>query len=355
VAERTRGIEVTFQRGNPMPLKWAVVCTVVGAAFMVAGYTLVPEVDAPGGDVLTYIIAAVVMVPIVLVALLVVFADTSSKAASDQVTVPDELEEPPRDHPGDDDPAIVAVVVGEGQPSSRAVAATVLGLADRGALDLTEHGDRVVLSIDSGAAPRTEAERLVLDDLRGRADGRGDVVGPPIWPDQPSWWRAFRRDARDRALAAQLIEPRIPFTKLAMVLMVVLGAIAMLSFWRVLPFVGAILLANGLTHGLARTGGYRLAAAGRLARRRWLAFGRYLERQGSLRDVGPAAVAVWGPNLAFGVLLGQADRVADVLSPKVARGDDIVPGETISQKTIGQKTIGQKTIGQKTSKRKPPG
>ena len=38
-----------------------------------------------------------------------------------------------------------------------------------------------------------------------------------------------------------------------------------------------------------------------------------------MRDVGPAAVAVWGPNLSYGVVLGQAPRTAEALTPP---GDD---------------------------------
>ena len=325
-----RGLEVTFMRGNPMPWPAALGCTVGGALCVVLGYTVVPSFDPPGGDVLTYVIAAVVMVPIVLVAVLVLFADRGGPDTADDVDVPDELDAPP----SDDDPAVVAVVVGEGQPSSRAIAGTILDLAAHDSVDISEHGDRVVLSLPSGARPRRETERLVLEDLQSRVDDKGDVVGPPIWSGKAPFWRAYRLDARTRALQAQLVEPRVPFIKLAMVLLIVFSAVALVSFWRILVFIGAILLANGITHLLARAGGYRLTAKGRLERRRWLAFGRYLERQGSLRDVGPAAIAIWGPNLVYGVLVGQADRVAAVLSPEVGRGDDLVVGEVIRKRTL---------------------
>ncbi|SRR6266511_1621454 len=51
--------------------------------------------------------------------------------------------------------------------------------------------------------------------------------------------------------------------------------------------------------------------------------------RGSVGDVGPAAVAIWGPNLAYGVVLGKAPRAA--LTPGVPEEDEHVAEEVVSQ------------------------
>ena len=237
-------------------------------------------------------------------------------------SVPHELAEPP----GDEDPAVVGVVVGGGRPSGRAVAATVLGLADRKVIDIQEVGGRVRIEVPPGATGASATDDMVLAALAARADDRGDVIGPPIWPDQIEWWRAYAQDARDRAIAAGLVESRIPLVGLMLVTILTATALALVFFWYIVSFIGFILFAYGVPHLIAGRPGYRLSASGVAYRAQWVAFGRYIRAHKSLRDVGPASVTVWGPNLVYGVLVGEGDKAARALTPRVGH-DDPAPAE----------------------------
>lgn len=313
-------ITVTVSRGTPLPPFVALLFTVVGAGLVVAGFTIVGKIELPGGtsgsDAILDVIAVLLVVPAWLFyARSLLRHARDRRAAADDV--PHELAEPP----GADDPAVVAVVVAEGKPSGRAVAATILGLADHKVIDILETGDRVIIDIPPSAAGASATDELVLDGLRARADGSGHVVGPPMWPDEIDWWRGYTRDARSRAIGAGLIESRIPLVGLMLVTILTATALALVFFWYIVSFIGFILFANGVPHLIARASGYRLSASGVGYRAQWVAFGRYIRAHKSLRDVGPAGVAVWGPNLVYGVLVGEGDKAARALAPKVGHDE----------------------------------
>jgi predicted membrane protein DUF2207 len=316
-----------------MPVPLAILFTVVGATLVVLGFTVIPAVEVPdsgtGFDtgIILDVIAFFLIVPGWI--LYARFAVRHNRERRDAVVgVPRELPEPP----GRDDPAVVGTVVGEGRPRGRAIAATVLGLADRGVIEIQEAGDRVRIAVPEDASGATHTDQLVLDGLRARADEHGDVVGPPIWPRDVDWWPDYARDARARATKAGLVESRIPFVGLMLVSIFTATGLALIFFWHIAAFIGFILLANGLPHLVARASGYRLSAAGLRAREEWIAFGRYIRAHDSLRDVGPAGVAMWGPNLVYGVLVGEGDRAARVLAPDVGR-DEPPPGELTARFT----------------------
>jgi uncharacterized membrane protein len=128
------------------------------------------------------------------------------------------------------------------------------------------------------------------------------------------------------------VESRIPFIGLMLVSIFTATGLALIFFWYIASFVGFILLANGLPHLIARASGYRLSATGIAERARWIAFGRYVHAHGSLRDVGPAGVAMWGPNLVYGVIVGEGDTAARMLAPDVGR-DEPPPGALTAQYT----------------------
>ena len=324
-------VTVTVSRSNPLPVPLALFFTIVGAALIVAGFTVIGKVDVPSGDgvldpgIVLDVVALLLIVPgWILYARYVVRRSRQRRNAA--VDVPRELAEPP----GRDDPAVVGVVVGEGRPSGRAVAATVLGLADRGVIEIQEAGDKVRIDLPPDAAGATTTDKIVLGALRARADEKGDVVGPPIWPHEIDWWRDYAHDARARAMALGLVESRIPFVGLMLVSIFTATGLAILFFWYIASFIGFILLANGLPHLIARASGYRLSPAGVTARARWIAFGRHIHAHRSLRDVGPAGVAMWGPNLVYGVLVGEGDKAARILAPDVGR-DELPPGALTRQ------------------------
>jgi uncharacterized membrane protein len=61
--------------------------------------------------------------------------------------------------------------------------------------------------------------------------------------------------------------------------------------------------------------GYGLTKQGRRARALWKAFGEYIEHHAEFRDVGPAGVAIWGPYLVYGAVIGEARHAAKALTP----------------------------------------
>jgi hypothetical protein len=209
------------------------------------------------------------------------------------------------------------VLHGEGKPQRTAIAGVVLDLAHRNVIDVEQYGEKVVVRVPDDAAGETEGEQLVLSGLRENAQPGGDIVGPPVFKGKVRWWRGFRRDACQRATAAGLAQPVIPYVGLTIVLIFTAVALSLVLFERIVVFVGLILFANGFPHLIGLASGYRLSLPGRMQRAQWEAYGRYLAAQGSVRDVGPAAVAAWGPNLAYGVVLGQAPRAARALTPGV--------------------------------------
>ncbi len=313
-------VTVTVSRGNALAWPIALLFTIVGAALVVAGFTVVGKVEVPGGGASSNAILDVVAAVLIVPAWFFYGRSLLRRARARRIAVagadaPRELTEPP----GHDDPAVVAVVVGKGEPSGRAVAATVLGLAARDVIDVQEYGDKVVIDIRANAAAANATDQLVLDALRARADNTGAVAGPPIW-DDVSWWRDYVRDARGRAIAGGLVEQRIPLVGLMLVCVLTATGLALIFFWYIAAFVGLILLANGLPHLIARASGFRLSAAGVASRAQWIAFGRCLHGHESLHDVGPAGVAIWGPNLVYGVLVGAGDMAARALSPDVGHG-----------------------------------
>jgi hypothetical protein len=315
-------ITVTVSRGNPLPWPAAAFLTALGAALVIAGFLVFPKLEVPGGagstGALLDVIAAVLIIPTwIIYGVSLVRRGRARLAAADDVAR--ELPEPP----GHDDPAVVAVVVGEGKPSGRAIAATILALADRGAIEIQETGDRVIIDVPATARAGTRTDTFVLEALRREADSKGDVVGPPIFRHKLGWWHEYARDARARAIAAGLLETRIPLVGLMLVAIFTATALAIVFFWHIAAFVGFILLANGLPHLIVRGSGYRLSATGVASRARWLAFGRYIRGQKSLRDVGPAGVTIWGPNLVYGVLVGEGDKAARALSAHVGSDDTL--------------------------------
>ena len=319
-------ITVGVSRGNPLPWGIAIVFTIVGAAMVVIGFTVVGPIDAPGATTgaIPVWIAAIILVPIWLLYVRhALRVNRQRRRVVVDARVPASLAEPP----GDWDPALVAVVVGEGKVPAVAVAATTLRCATRGWIDLHEVGDRVVVSFDPTPADDgrvTATDLLVVQALAARRSPEtGDLTGPPLIDDAPAWWDEYVQDARGRATASGLLEPRIPFVGLMLLCIITATIVAIAFFWYIVAFVGLILLANGLPHLVARVGGYRLSATGLVERARWLAFARGLHERGGLADVGPAGVTVWGPYLVYGVLVGAAPRAAAALTPEVGRTADL--------------------------------
>jgi hypothetical protein len=321
---------VTVSRGNPLPWPIAMLLTVVGAALIVIGFTVVDPLPGFGGsDVILDVVAAFLVIPVWTIMILAVIRKAISTKPDVTAGIPNELPEPP----GNEDPAVVAVVVGEGSPSHRAVAGTILSLAHHKKIDINEFGPKIVITVPKDARSDLATDALVLDALHERADSKGAVEGPPIWKHHVSWWHSYRGEARKAALSAGLLQYRIPFVGLMILMIFTSTALGLVFFSRMPVFIGSILFANGIPHLLARATGYRLSDQGQVMRAKWAAFARYLRKEGSVHDVGAAGVVMWGPNLYYGVVLGEAPKAAHELAPP--GGDDRSflgePTETRSQ------------------------
>lgn len=326
-------VTVTVSRGTPLWWPIAFLFTAVGLGLIVAGFTVIEPVnDVPNadfGNVILYIVAAALVIPAWAIAILSFLRKLVRGGAPAAVeSVPDELPEPP----GKEGADLVALLLGEGKPRRRAVAGTVLELAARNVIEIEEHGDKVVIRIKDRAAGSTESEQLVLEALRDRVGPEGEVVGPPFWPDRIGWWPAYVRDARKRAMQAGILTTRIPYVGLLLLFIFTAVGFSLVFFWRIPVFVGSILFANGFPHLLARASGYKISDAAEVGAEKWRAFGRYLRAQGSFENVGPAGVAIWGPNLAYGAVLGVARKASRPLTPGVEDEDvDDLVGHATTQ------------------------
>ena len=308
-------VSVTVSRGNPLPLPIAALFTLVGLGMIVFGWRV--NVDPGGGgfldtpsEIILFTVALCLVIPAWLIGVLVWLRLARTRRLARQEH-PGELAEPPSTL----DPALLSVLVGKGTPRRSAVAGTVLELARRDAIDLEEYGDTTVVRVKPDAVATTRTESLVLDGLREEAGSDAQIAASRVWAHDVSWWRDFARDARARAVAAGLAQPTVGFVGLMALFVITATALSLVLFSRTLVFIGLIVLANGVPHLISRASGFKLSILGLNARAQWAAYARYLHNQGSLRDVGPGGIVMWGPNLVYGAVLGEAPRAARVLTP----------------------------------------
>jgi hypothetical protein len=221
--------------------------------------------------------------------------------------------------PDDLSPALVDLVDADAKRvEGEAVAGTLLDLARRRVLAIDGYADgRFVLTVPpSDPAGLTASEATLLGGLRATHPS-GEVAGPPTWPGgKPSWWGAYRREVLKEGRDAGLIQRRIkvlyfgPF---------VAGVVAATWPWWAgdkVWLVPTLCIALGLVTIIPLKGGFSTTTRGFTAACRWRGFARYVRDHGELADLGPAAVQVWGPYLAYSVVLGEAPTAARALAPE---------------------------------------
>jgi hypothetical protein len=220
------------------------------------------------------------------------------------------------DPPTASDPAIVAVLDGEGAPSRRAVAGTILDLARRKELDIQEYGDRVVVKIPLATTGANENEQDVLDALRAGASADGTIEGTQIWTGSTRWWRRYRRDAIHRARGMGLAAKWLPLAPLSGALVTTGLGISLFFFTQPAIYFVIVFGVIVISYVISFVTGYTLTNRGWRERALWRSFARYIDDQGEIRDaVGPAGIVVWGPYLAYGAVLGEATAAARPLTP----------------------------------------
>lgn len=245
---------------------------------------------------------------------------TSDRRAREryQASFPEHLADPPDGH----DPAVVALLLADGRRLDQdAVAGTVLDLARRRLLTIDGYGpDRWVLRVPGAARGDLAHEQVVVDALRAQAPG-GEITGPPLWAAKdPAWWRSYRSAVFKRAKDAGLVRRRFrvlyvgPFAA-----GIVCATWPLWATQTTLWLVPVLSIALGLVFVLPFGGGFEPTLAGVKSAGRWKAFGRYTADQGHWEDVGPAGVAVWGPYLAYGTVLGTCAFATGQLAPRGGR------------------------------------
>ena len=242
---------------------------------------------------------------------------TSDRRAREryQATFPEHVVDPPDAY----DPAVVGLLLADGRKLDQdAVAGTVLDLAHRGVVTIDGYGpDRWVLRVPSAAQGTLPAEQVVLDALRAQSP-TGEITGPPLWADKsPSWWRHYRAAVFKRAKDGGLVRRRFrvlyvgPFAA-----GIVCATWPLWATQSTIWIVPVASIALGLVFALPLGGGFEPTLKGVKSAGYWKAFGRYAADQGHWEDVGPAAIAVWGPYLAYGTVLGTCDFATGQLAPR---------------------------------------
>lgn len=229
---------------------------------------------------------------------------------------PDERSEPPAGVAPDMVAMLSAPTTGA-VATREAVAADVLGLIDRGVIQLHSlDSRRFLLRIPPGVTGATATERLILQELRpqGQAGVPVTLEGPPLWGQrQHGWLRQAERDIRRRARASGLVaRPVQPLVLLPAVFAAPLtGLIASDNDARIVaPALLALAVAAAVWAVYAIAAPLDLTRSGLAVKAHSLAYARYLWGTGGLRDLGAPAVLTRGPHLVYGVAVGEAPVAA---------------------------------------------
>jgi hypothetical protein len=231
--------------------------------------------------------------------------------------------------PGDEPPAVVAMLTDGWEVGREAVPATLIDLAARKILAIEGVGpERFVIRLrpNASTAGLTSYEQQVLSHVRSLASADGTVpcealtTGPE--DDSDAWWKRFQgsvvADARSRGLSRG---------RWSRWMLVVLGATALVpaalaaAALVTLPpeegtteeenpvgaFIGATAIAWFPLMALPRKlRAERDTPAGQDAAARWLGLREHLDATGGFAEAPPAAVVIWDRFLSYGAALGVA-------------------------------------------------
>jgi hypothetical protein len=253
---------------------------------------------------------------------------------------------------GSEPPAVVNLLASDWRLAHQAIPATLLDLAARQHLAIDQYGDQTMVRVPAhppagGAGradptPLTTYERMVLDHLRGLADGTSDGAIPAealtTGPDEQSksWWKSFRKavnaDARARGLSRRRwsTTARTVLTLTALIVAVAVGlAISSIPDEATTNKdddpISAAISVSIVTWGLLLAAVEALAAErdtreGREVAARWLGLREMLEEDHLFAGQPPAGVAIWDRHIAYGAALGVA-RGAVAALPLGAESD----------------------------------
>ena len=235
---------------------------------------------------------------------LLALARTASVRRRATEGVPDELSDPPSDL----DPAVVSLLHADGQDiGNEAIAATILDLGDRHALDIEGiTSERYTIRVKGSSSQPGEEELLAA--LAHHAGPGGVLTGPPLGLSKDDvWWGTLRNDVVAIARTEGLLRRR--YRSGVWITAVVALAFTTLPLYARSPetVVGGLVVGTILA-SLPFIGGYVLTPEGHRERARWEAYRRHL-LAGDLGDVGVPGIVVWEQALVYGAALGVAAQV----------------------------------------------
>ena len=231
--------------------------------------------------------------------------------------------------PGEESPAVVAMLTDGWEVGREAVPATLIDLAARKVLAIEGVGlDRFVVRLRPAPATRSDLapyEDQVLDHVRRLASSDGTVPGEALTtgPEDESkhWWSRFEKavvkDARDRGLSrGRWSRWMLGVLGAAALVPAILVALALVTAPKedasdddnpVGAFIGITAIGwFGLMAIPGKMRAERETPAGQQAAARWLGLREHLEGSGGFTDAPPAAVAIWDRYLSYGAALGVA-------------------------------------------------
>ncbi|RCG23445.1 DUF2207 domain-containing protein [Sphaerisporangium album] len=238
---------------------------------------------------------------------------------------PDITPGPPTGELREESPALVDLVTGNWRLCDEAVAATLLDLAARGAVQIEEVGPELSLvRLREPKTPLRPYEKLVHDHVRSLAtDG---VVATGALAEGARnlgrWWKSFRRKVIAEAREQGLSRPRwnrfqvtVLTAAAALPALVCGGAVAGTAdkdgFGAGL---GAALVSFGLlTTLMGRLNGERGTAEGARVAGYWMGVREHLAAGGGFAERPAAAITIWGRHLAYAAALGLAGRAVNSL------------------------------------------
>jgi hypothetical protein len=244
-------------------------------------------------------------------------------------------------------PAVVNLLVNRMTSAPQAASATLLDLAARRILeivDVADGGEHSLVRIRNLAPPDlTPYERRVLDRIRHGGGDQGVAVGELAQrhADGSHRWHDFLvreaiHDARRRGLiqqnerltvAAGVVAAALAWLILSAPLLLVGESARKLLVFALcgLPFAavfGGVLLS--VMASVMWSEPDRYTAEGRRAVAHWLGVAAWLRAHEPLRDLPPAAVAVWDRYLAYGVALDAMPHAVRALDFESAGHRDVL-------------------------------
>ena len=156
----------------------------------------------------------------------------------------------------------------------------------------------------------------MLDALRSEGTTEGVVEGPPVWKGSTRWWRGYRKDAIRRARGMGLVTKWLPLAPLSGALITTGIGISLFFFTQPVIYFIIVFGVQIVGYVISFITGYTLTNRGWRERAQWRSFARYIDDHGEIKKaVGPAGIAMWGPYLAYGAVLGEATGASKPLTP----------------------------------------